>query len=298
MNPAPSVAPRVFRGPRSAIVTGSGQGIGKAIALRLAADGYDVCINDISANWQSCEEVAKEIQGMGRRSCVAIADVSKRDEVAQMVQMSVKELGPLKTMVANAGITLVKPILSATPADFERLLAVNVLGVDHCFAEAARQLVAQGTCAADDPGKLVAAASIAGFRPMALLGHYSATKWAVRGLTHAYAVECARHHVTANAYAPGIVGTGMWDLIDAGLAKSAEEVEEEKEEEDGGSGAKKEKEKLEKGDVMRRYAREGSVLGRVSEPEDVAKLVSFLASPDSDFVTGQTQIVDGGMVFT
>ncbi|KAK8088228.1 acetoin reductase [Apiospora hydei] len=278
MNPAPSATARVFPGPRSAIVTGSGQGIGKAIALRLAADGYDVCVNDVGANRENCEAVAKEIQGMGRRSCVAIADVSKRDEVVQLVQTSVKELGPLKTMVANAGITLVKPVLSATPADFERLLSVNVLGVDNCFAEAARQLLAQGTCTASDPGKLVAAASIAGFKPMALLGHYSATKWAVRGLTHAYAVELARHHITANGYAPGIVGTGMWDLIDAGMAAQ-----------DGGD-----EKKHEKGDVMRRYAREGSVLERVSEPEDVAKLVSFLASPDSDFVTGQTQIVDGG----
>lgn len=197
------------------------------------------------------------------------------------------ELPPRRNRVANAGITLVKPVLSVTPADFERLFAVNVAGVDNCFAEAARQMIAQGLCTADDPGKLVAAASIAGFRPMALLGHYSATKWAVRGITHAYAVELARHHITANAYAPGIVGTGMWDLIDAGMA-----VEEKKESGDG------EKEKLEKGDVMRRYAREGSVLERVSVPKDVAQLVSFLASPDSNYVTGQTQIVDGGMVFT
>ncbi|KAK6843201.1 3-oxoacyl-reductase [Apiospora arundinis] len=286
-----SVPVRTFRGPRSAIVTGSGQGIGKAIALRLAADGYDVCINDIAANRQNCEEVAKEIQGMGRRSCVAIADVSKREEVVQLVQTSVKELGPLKTMVANAGITMVKPVLSTTPADFERLFAVNVAGVDNCFAEAARQMIAQGTCTGDDPGKLVAAASIAGFRPMALLGHYSTAKWAVRGLTHAYAVELARHHITANAYAPGIVGTSMGEQIDAGMA-----AEEEKEE--GKDMDKDKKKKLEKGEVMREYAKKGSVLERVSVPEDVAKLVSFLASSDSDFVTGQTQIVDGGMVFT
>jgi hypothetical protein len=83
---------------RNVIVTGSSRGIGKSIALRLAADGYNVCINDIGANSKGCEEVVKEIKAMGRNSCSAIADVSKRDEVAQMVQISVKELGPLDVM--------------------------------------------------------------------------------------------------------------------------------------------------------------------------------------------------------
>lgn len=83
---------------RSVIVTGSGRGIGKGIALRLAADGYDVCVNDISANKAACDEVVRDIQGMGRNACTAIADVSKRDEVKQMVQTSVENLGPLSTL--------------------------------------------------------------------------------------------------------------------------------------------------------------------------------------------------------
>lgn len=162
------------------------------------------------------------------------------------------------------------------------MLAVNLTGVHNSYAEAARQMIDQGTCRPDAPGKLVGAASIVAYRPMELLGHYSATKWAVRGLTQAYAMELAGHDITANAYAPGIVGTAMWDKIDEGLAAKKGE----------GKGAAK------KGDMMRKIVGERTLLRRVSVPEDVAKLVSFLASSDSDFVTGQTQIVDGGIAFT
>lgn len=99
------------------------------------------------------------------------------------------------------------------------MFAVNVFGVRNCFDVAAKQMMRQGTCGPEDPGKLIGAASIAAFKPGMLLSHYSASKWAVRGLTHAYALEMAPHNITANAYAPGIVGTNMWDLIDSGFAK-------------------------------------------------------------------------------
>ncbi|ROW15160.1 hypothetical protein VPNG_03090 [Cytospora leucostoma] len=265
---------------KNVIVTGSSRGIGKSIALRLASDGYNVCINDIAANEKGCDEVVKEIKSIGRKACTAIADVSKRDEVKGLIQKSVKELGPLHTMVANAGIAQVKPLLELTEADFSRMFTVNVSGVQNCYAEAALQMISQGTCKPDSPGKIIGAASIAALRPLPLLSHYSASKWAVRGLTQAYAMELAEHNITVNAYAPGIVGTGMWELIDEGLAKK--------------SGRKD----VKKGDMLRKYVEELTALGRVSVPEDVAKLVSFLCSSDSDFVTGQTQVVDGGISFT
>ncbi|KAH8723694.1 acetoin dehydrogenase-like protein [Phaeosphaeriaceae sp. PMI808] len=271
-------APRLMRnyaiqqGNRTAIVTGSSRGIGKAIALRLAHDGYDVCINDIEANKPGCDEVVKEIQGLGRKSFAFTADVSKLNEVQDLVQASVSELGPLNTMVANAGIAQVKPLLDLTEEDLKRMFEVNVFGVYNCHTTAAKQLISQNT-----PGKLLAAASIVAFKPFPLLSHYSASKWAVRGLTQAFAMEMAAHKITVNAYAPGIVGTAMWDLIDEKLGET--------------TGARK-------GDTIKRYTEELIALGRTSVPEDVAGTVSFLAGRDSDYMTGQTVVIDGGIIFT
>lgn len=157
------------------------------------------------------------------------------------------------------------------------MFRVNVFGVHNCYSEAAKQMIAQGECTASSPGKIIGASSIVGFKPFALLSHYSASKWAVRGLTQAYAMELAEHNITVNAYAPGIVGTAMWELIDSELAK---------------------KHNKPKGSMLKKYVEELTALGRVSVPEDVAKLVSFLASSDANFVTGQTQLVDGGICFS
>ncbi|KAI1490749.1 hypothetical protein F5X96DRAFT_694127 [Biscogniauxia mediterranea] len=262
---------------KTVIVTGSSRGIRKAIALRLALDGYNVGVNDIAANKAGCDEVASEIRGMGRKAHAAIADVTKRDEVKDIIQSTVRELGPLNTMIANAGIAQVATLLDVKDDDFKRMFDINVFGLHVCFSEAARQLIDQGTCRPDRPGKLIGAASIVAFRPLDLLPHYSSSKFAVRGLTQSYAMELAEHNITVNAYAPGIIGTKMWDHIDeVGAARKG----------------------LRKGELMKKLVHELTALGRTGTPEDVAKLVSFLASSDSDFVTGQTQIVDGGITFS
>ncbi|KAK8232943.1 3-oxoacyl-reductase [Phyllosticta capitalensis] len=255
---------------KTAIVTGSARGIGKAIAIRLAEDGYDICVNDIPSNKGEAEALASEIKGLGRKSTVALGDVSKLDQMESIVKTSVEELGPLNTMVANAGIAQVKPLLQVTPEELQRIFEVNVHGAFNCYSTAAKQMISQGS-----GGKVIGAASIVSFRPFAMLGPYSATKFAVRGLTQVFAMEMARHKITVNAYAPGIVGTSMWDLIDEKLGEE--------------TGAKR-------GDTLKKYSAD-IALGRTSVPTDVSKAVSFLAGPDSDFVTGQTLLVDGGIVF-
>jgi len=257
-------------GKRTVIVTGSARGIGKAIAIRLAEDGFDVCINDISANKAGIDATVKEIQSLGRQSYGHIADVSKLAEVEALIAASVENLGPLNVMIANAGIAQVKALLDLSEDDVRRMFEVNVFGVFNCYSAAAKQMIKQG-----GGGKIIGAASIVAFKPFALLSHYSASKFAVRGFTQAFAMEMAEHKITVNGYAPGIVGTAMWDLIDEELGKK--------------SGAKK-------GDTIKKYS-EQIALGRTSVPEDVSKTVSFLASPDSDYMTGQTLVIDGGIVF-
>jgi acetoin reductase-like protein len=245
---------------------------GKAIALRLAHDGYDICVNDIAANSTGSDAVVEEIKSLGRNAISVSGDVSVLSDVQSLVSTSVDRLGPLTTMVANAGIAQVKPLLDLTEHDLRRMFEVNVFGVHNCHSTAAAQLIKQKS-----GGKLLAAASIVAFKPFPLLSHYSASKWAVRGLTQAYAMELASHDIKVNAYAPGIVGTAMWDLIDEKLG---------------------EREGKKRGETIKKYTEDLIALGRTSVPEDVAKTVSFLASPDSDYMTGQTIVIDGGIIFT
>ncbi|KAF8910769.1 3-oxoacyl-reductase [Mucidula mucida] len=255
---------------RTAIVTGAGQGIGKAIALRLAHDGFDVCVNDLPNNGAIVDEVVKEIKGKGRNAISALGDVSKQSDVLSLVQSSVDELGPLNVMVANAGIARVKSFLELTEADLKEMFETNIYGVFHCDSIAAKQFIKQG-----GGGKIINAASIVAYKPFALLSHYSATKAAVRSFTQAFAMELAPHKITVNAYAPGVVGSKMWETIDEGMGKI--------------NG-------LPKGENFKRMV-DNILMGRTSVPEDVSKTVSYLAGPDSDYVTGQTLLVDGGMIF-
>lgn len=256
---------------RVALVTGAARGIGRGIALRLAADGLDVAVNDVEANRDELDGVTQEIERAGQRAAAVVADVSEPREVDEMVRRVAEDLGRLDVMVANAGIAQVAPLLEVTPEDFDRLMAVNLRGVFLCYQAAARRMIEQGT-----GGKIIGAASIAAHKGFAMLGHYSASKWGVRGLTQAAAQEWAEHGITVNAYCPGIVGTAMWDLIDEKLG--------------GYMG-------LQKGEALQQYS-QLIALGRVEEPEDVAAFVSYLASRDSDYMTGQSVMIDGGIIFS
>lgn len=251
-----------------AIVTGSGQGIGRAIALRLAKDGFNVALVDVKLD--KITAVAKEVAAIGRQATTITADVSQRDEVYAAIDKAEKDLGGFDVMVNNAGIAQVNALADVTPEEVEKIFKINVQGALWGIQAAAKKFIARG-----QKGKIISASSIAGHEGYAMLGIYSATKFAVRALTQAAAKEYASKGITVNAYCPGVVGTDMWVEIDKRFSET--------------TGAQL-------GETYKKFVG-GIALGRAETPEDVANLVSFLSSPDSDYITGQAILTDGGMVY-
>ena len=259
------------RSQRSVLVTGAARGIGRAIAERLAADGLAVSVADLPS---SAEALANTIAELTRHGVPALAlplDVSDMDAVDAAVAAHVDRFGGLDVMVANAGIAVTAPMIETTAEQWQRVLGVNVMGVFHCYRVAARQMIDQGR-----GGRLIGAASVAAHRGGKWQGAYSASKFAVRGLTQSVAQELAEHGITANVYSPGVVHTPMWESIDKDMTTAR--------------------------NTPLGSELAGMVaaipLGRLETPTDVAGVVSFLASPDSSYVTGQSIVVDGGMWFS
>lgn len=251
-----------------ALITGAGQGIGRGIALRLANDGADIAIFDVKD--EKMKAVAEEIKKIGRKATIFKGDVSKREDVYAAIDHTEKELGGFDIMVNNAGIASIQPISDITAEEFLKAMSVNVQGVLWGIQAAAKKFQDR-----KQKGKIISASSIAGHEGYALLGLYSATKFAVRALTQAAAKEYARHGITVNAYCPGVVGTDMWVEIDKRMAEI--------------TGA-------EIGENYKKFVG-GIALGRAETPEDVAAFVSFLAGSDSDYMTGQAPMIDGGLVY-
>ncbi|WOF23409.1 acetoin reductase [Microbacterium betulae] len=253
-----------------ALVTGAGQGIGRGIALKLASDGFDVAVADLAFQQEKGDAVVSEIEARGRKAFFVAADVSKKQDIEAAVATTVDTLGGFDVIVNNAGIAQVKPVLEITEDELDKIFRINVNSVVFGIQAAAASFIERGV-----KGRIVSAASIASIKGFPILGAYSASKFAVRGLTQVAAQELAGHGITVNAYAPGIVGTGMWELIDAELSKI-----------NGKPLGQNLKENV-----------DSIALGRIETPEDVAGVVSFFAGPNSEYVTGQVLLVDGGILY-
>lgn len=266
-----------------ALVTGAGgkNGIGRAIATRLAKEGADVAVNDITEHpyaadekeWQGLPDVVHEIKALGRRAISVVADVSDTRQVAEMVDKTVAHFGKIDILVNNAGTKADKdrvPVIDLAEADWDRVQRVNVKGVFLCSQAVARHLVKQGT-----GGKIINISSVTGKQGSARYAAYSASKFAVIGFTQSLAHELAPHGVNVNAICPSLVDTERVGHLAAALMPEDLSPEEQRAE------------------FARRNA--ASVpLGRLAEGTDVAKMAAFLASDEAAYLTGLAVTVAGG----
>lgn len=249
-------------------ITGAGQGIGEAIALRLAQDGFIVACADL--NIETAQLVKEKIINQGGNAVAIQVDVAKREDVFQAIQKTLDLCGDLNVVVNNAGIAPIMPIEAVTPEIYQKTMDINIGGVLWGIQAAVEIFKKLG-----HGGKIISASSQAGQVGNPELSVYGATKFAVRGITQTAAKELAPLGITVNAYCPGIVDTPMMRKVAQDLADLSNES-------------------FEWG--MQQFA-QNITLKRISKPEDVAACVSFLSGPDSDYITGQAIIVDGGMVF-
>ena len=249
-----------------ALITGANKGIGKAIALAFAREGADIAA--AARDIPTLEEVAGQIRSLGRRVLVVKCDVSKSSEVQEMVKKTVETFGRIDILVNNAGVVTRAFVVNMTEDEWDYNLDVNTKGTFLCSKFIAQQMIKQGK-----GGKIVNIASRAGRVGVAGLAHYSASKFAVVGFTQALAVELAFYKVNVNAICPGKIATEMmareivWEAKERGV--SIAEIEKEQ-----------------YGPVP---------WGRPGTPEDIAAAAVFLASPESDYITGTTINVTGGI---
>jgi len=238
-----------------ALITGSGQGIGRATAQRLAHAGADIVIN-YRSNVDAAREAQASIETVGRR-CIAVqADVSQEDDVARLFSEATKTLGPISILINNAGTTRDKLILQMTLADFEHVMNTNLRAAFLCTKASLRGMMKARW------GRIVNVASIAGLLGNAGQANYSASKAAILALTLSTAREMASRNITVNAVAPGFVPTELTSIVS---------------------------------DQLRQFMLDQTPMKRFGTPEEVAAMIGFLCSPEASYITGQIIGIDGGM---
>jgi 2-hydroxycyclohexanecarboxyl-CoA dehydrogenase len=238
-----------------AIVTGAGQGIGRGIATKLAAEGATVVVTDI--NEDTAKETAATIGGIGIRT-----DVTSRESVEAMVEQVVRQFGRIDVLVNNAGWDKSGPFVDSDPADWDRIIAINLYGVLHTSKAVLPIMAAKGA------GSVVNLASDAGRVGSSGEAVYSAAKGGVIAFTKATAREMARHQVNANCVCPGPTDTALFASV-------------------GGDNPK-----------LREALTKAIPFRRLAQPEDLANVVAFLASDEAAYVTGQTVSVSGGLTMS
>lgn len=238
-----------------AIITGSRRGIGKAIALAFAKAGANVVVSDI--NLDDCNKVVEKIKAIGKKGLAVKADVSNPEDVSKMINLTTEKFGKVNILVNNAGIYMQKSLTDVTEQDFDRILDINLKGVFLCSKAAVPEMIKQGK------GKIINITSIAGQVGFANSSAYCASKGAIINITRELALELAQYKINVNAIGPGVIETDMTkDLLEDKAIKET---------------------------LLANIP-----LNRIGEPEDIANAALFLASDNSDYITGITLFVDGG----
>ena len=238
-----------------AIVTGAKRGIGKAIALKLAKNGVKVVITDIDQ--KDCEEVVKEIEELEGEGLALKLDVTKEEEIKKVIQSTKEKFGRIDILVNNAGIFIQKELEDMDTSEIDKLLSVDLRGVILCIKNIIPEMKEQKY------GKIVNIASIAGFVGFDLSSIYCAAKGGIVNMTRELALDLGKYKINVNAVAPGVINTDMTkDLLAEENIKTA---------------------------LLSKIP-----YGRIGKPDDIANAVTFLASKESEYITGHTIVVDGG----
>jgi 3-oxoacyl-[acyl-carrier protein] reductase len=241
---------------KSAVVTGGARGIGRAVCLRLATQGADVCFS-YRGNTEAAQATASEIEALGRVGVAVQADVTRPESAAQLIDAAITRSGKVDILVCNAGITRDDLIMRMKPEDWNDVIATNLSGTFWTIKAVTRPMMKARA------GHIIVITSVSGQAGQIGQTNYSASKAGLIGLTKATARELGSRNITCNAVAPGFVPTDLTGNLPAELLEEA---------------------------------RSRTPLGRHATPEDIAAAVAFLASDEASYITGQVLAVDGGLV--
>ncbi|EFE94704.1 glucose 1-dehydrogenase [Serratia odorifera] len=263
---------RDFSG-KTVVITGACRGIGAGIAQRFAEQGANLVM---TSNADRVHATAERLRQQYAANILALnADVTDEAQVGDLYRQVWETFGSIDVSIQNAGVITIDRFDQMPKSDFEKVLAVNTTAVWLCCREAAKYMVKQ------QGGRLINTSSGQGRQGFIYTPHYAASKMGVIGITQSLALELAAHHITVNAFCPGIIESEMWDYNDRVWGEILGTAEK----------------RYGKGELMAEWVK-NIPLKRAGQPQDVAGLVAFLASDDAAYITGQTINVDGGLIMS